>query len=246
LNAELVAPPKPRILAIGGGGFLMEDGPSPIDRYVLRLTGQEKPRICFVGTPSGDLPEHVSKFYTAFDASICTRSHLAFFRPKEVGSLDLFSLQNTLLEQDVIYVGPGNTRAALAVWRNWGVDQILKQAYSNGVLMCGMSAGAMCWFEQALTDSYWQADYEALPGLGFLAGACGVHYQSDPMRQERLLEATRLGKVVASIAIDDEAAVLFENGALTEVVAWRADAAACRVSNQCGRVVEDRLPATLL
>jgi dipeptidase E len=235
-----------RILAIGGGGFLMEDSPSPIDRYVLRLTGKEKPRVCFIGTPSGDLPEHVSKFYAAFDASICTRSHVAFFRSKEVGSLDLYSLQNTLLEQDVIYVGPGNTRAALAVWRNWGVDQVLKQAYSNGVLMCGMSAGAMCWFEQALTDSYWQADYEALPGLGFLPGACGVHYQSDPKRPERLLEATRLGKVVSSIAIDDQAAVLFKNGALTEVVAWRTDAAAYRVSNRQGRVVEDRLPATML
>ncbi len=224
----------------------MEDGASPIDRYILRLTDKEKPRICFVGTPSGDLPEHVARFYAAFDNSVCTPSHVAFFRPAGDRGLDLHSLQNSLLAQDVIYVGPGNTRAALAVWRDWGLDRVLKQAYCEGVLLCGMSAGAMCWFEQCLTDSYWQASYDTLPGLGLLAGACGVHHQSDSKRRERLLEATRLSKVTSSIAIDDGAAVLFEDGALTEVVAWRAGAAAYRVSNQHGRVVEDRLPPTPL
>ena len=79
----------PRILAIGGGGFLMEDGASPIDRYILRLSGKAKPRVCFIGTPSGDLPEHVAKFYSAFDTCACTPSHLAFFRLPGDGGLDL-------------------------------------------------------------------------------------------------------------------------------------------------------------
>jgi dipeptidase E len=215
----------------------MEDSPSPIDRYVLRLTGQEKPRICFIGTPSGDLPEHVSKFYAAFDASICTRSHVAFFRPKEVGSLDLFSLHNTLLEQDVIYVGPGNTRAALAVWRNWGVDQVLKQAYSNGVLMCGMSAGAMCWFEQCLTDSYWQASYQPLRGMGLLAGACGVHHQTNAARQERMEAAIQARAISSAIAIDDFAAVLFESGSIRGSVHWKEGAHARLLSGH-GQTVE--------
>src|ERR1044071_3244673 len=142
-----------RILAIGGGGFLMEQKPSPIDDYMLQLTAKDKPRICFVSTASGDLPKHIDQFYAAFSRGRCEPSHLAFFREPRLKALTIEGFAQSLLSQDAIFVGGGNTRAALAVWREWKVDLVFREALNSGVLLAGMSAGAMCWFECGLTDS---------------------------------------------------------------------------------------------
>jgi peptidase E len=136
-----------RILAIGGGGFLMEDAPSPIDAFILQLAGKPRPRVCYLGTPSGDMPEGIEKFYAAYPGQRCDPSHLAFFRKPAAGSVALASFSRHLLAQDVIFVGGGNTKSALGVWREWGMPQVLAQAHDSGTLLCGMSAGAMCWFE---------------------------------------------------------------------------------------------------
>src|SRR3954464_8923961 len=117
-----------RILAIGGGGFLMEDAPSAIDAHVLHLTGKAKPHVCFLPTPSGDLPEHIDKFYSAFGTTVCQASHISFFRKPSAGSVPLAAFRDHLLTQDAVYVGGGNTKSALGVWREWGVVQVLAQA----------------------------------------------------------------------------------------------------------------------
>lgn len=139
-----------RIVAIGGGGFLMEDGRSPIDDYILTLAAKPCPRICFIPTPSGDSEEHLDKFYAAFSPRDCRPSHLAFFRRQRPNALPLSDFPKHLLAQDAIFVGGGNTKSALAVWREWKLDAVLRQAWSTGVLLSGMSAGAMCWFQQGL------------------------------------------------------------------------------------------------
>lgn len=235
-----------RVLAIGGGGFLMEERPSPIDAEVLRLTGKAQPRICFISTPSGDLPEHIDKFYSAYGALRCEPSHLAFFRQPARGSAPLSAFRDHLLAQDVIYVGCGNTKSALAVWREWQVGEAFAQAYAKGTLLAGVSAGAMCWFEAALTDSFWAAGYQPLPGLGLLSGGCGVHYHSDPKRSARLHAALEATAVPTSLGIDDFAAVLFENERLTTVLSWAPNAGAYKVSFSEDRVVESALPVTPL
>jgi peptidase E len=235
-----------RILAIGGGGFLMEDAASPIDAHVLRLTGKAKPRICFVSTPSGDLPETVEKFYAAFSSTACQPSNLAFFRQPSAGSVPLAKFRDHLLTQDAIYVGGGNTKSALGVWREWGAVQVFAQAYAAGVLLAGVSAGAMCWFEAGLTDSYWGAGYQPLSCFGLLAGGCGVHYHSNPERTSRLHAAVAASAVPPSVAIDDFAAVLFENEVVSKVFAWRPGATAYRVALREGRVQETALEYTAL
>lgn len=235
-----------RILAIGGGGFLMEDAPSPIDAQILRLTGKAKPRVCFVPTPSGDLPEHIEKFYSAYSSVACQPSHLPFFRKPSNGSVPLARFRDHLLEQDVIYVGGGNTRSALGVWREWEVAEVLAKCYRAGVLLAGMSAGAMCWFEAGLTDSYWGAGYQPLTCLGFLPGGCGVHYHSEPERALRLHAAIAAGAVPPSVAIDDFAAVLFENEAVSNTFSWAPGAAAYRVALHDGRPLETVLQCTVL
>ena len=230
-----------RILAIGGGGFLMEDAPSPIDTHALRITGKAKPRICFVPTPSGDLPEHVEKFYSAFAHADCVPSHLGFFRKPSAGSVPLASFRQHLLAQDAVYVGGGNTKSALGVWREWGADAAFAEAYAAGVLLVGMSAGGMCWFEAGLTDSYWGAGYQPLRCLGLLPGGCGVHYHSDPERTARLHAAIAASAVPPSVAIDDFAAVVFENEMLSSAYSWAPGAGAFRVALNDGRAVETAL-----
>jgi dipeptidase E len=227
-----------RILAIGGGGFLMEESASPIDEYIRDLTGKSRPKICFLPTPSGDLPEGIEKFYRAYAPRSCEASHLAFFRKPSDGSVPIADFEPHLLAQDAIFVGGGNTKSALGVWREWGVDQVLRRAYAAGVLLSGMSAGAMCWFDSGLTDSYWGAGYRPLPCLGLLKGGCAVHYGSDPQRRERLHAALEASAIPPSIAIDDFAAVLYQDGVIARTLAWRPDARAYSVFLQGDAIIE--------
>src|SRR5471032_1864546 len=114
-----------RIIAIGGGGFLMERGPSLLDEYFLRSACAANPKICFIPTGSGDSEEWLAKYYKAFSRLRCRPSHLAFFRNHRSGSISLTQIEKGLLSQNAIYVGGGNTRSMLAVWREWGLDRIL-------------------------------------------------------------------------------------------------------------------------
>ena len=219
----------------------MEDAPSPVDEYIVKLARKPKPKICLVSTASGDHPEHIEKFYAAYGRFDCEPSHLAFFRKPATGSIALSNLETGLLSQDVIFVGGGNTKSALGVWREWGLDLLLHRALASGVLLSGMSAGAMCWYESGLTDSFWGSGYQPLACLGFLQGACGVHYHSDNLRQSHLAAALAAGTIPAAVAIDDYAGILYENGAIAQVVSWRPGATAYTVALQNGRVVETAL-----
>jgi peptidase E len=227
-----------RILAIGGGGFLMEDVASPIDAFILELTGKPKPRVCYLGTPSGDIPDGIEKFYKAFPVDRCEPSHLAFFRMPSPGSAPLAHFHKHLIEQDAIFVGGGNTKSALGVWREWTADRTFREADARGVLLCGVSAGAMCWFEAGITDSFWGAGYQPLSCLGLLEGGCAVHYNSDPQRRARLHSAIKAGTAPGTIAIDDLSAALYEDDLLARVVRWGKGAGAYAVRADSERVIE--------
>jgi peptidase E len=227
-----------RILAIGGGGFLMEDAPSPIDRFIIQLTGRDRPKVCFISTPSGDSIEMIDKFYAAFEPLGCEPVHLAFFRKPFRASLALANFAEPLLSQDAIFVGGGNTKSALAVWREWGLDQVLAEAWRRGILLSGMSAGALCWYEEGLTDSYWGAGLKPLQCLGLLSGGCCVHYSSEPERRVRFHHEVTGSVSGPRVAIDDGAAILYSNTEVREVVSWRSGANAYQVVAEHGKVVE--------
>ncbi len=230
----------PRILAIGGGGFLMEDAPSPIDRFMVDLARRDKPKVCFVSTASGDPVEMIEKFYAAFEPLGCEPSHLAFFRKPFRNALPLSGFAEPLLHQDIVFVGGGNTKSALAVWREWQLDQVLREAWQRGILLAGMSAGALCWFEDGLTDSYWGAGLKPLKCLGFIPGGCCVHYSGEPARRIALHAELGGGVRAPRIAIDDGAAVLYSGADLEKVVTWRDGAGAYSVFARDGVVVEQR------
>ena len=192
-----------RVLAIGGGGFLSEENSSPIDRYLVRLVAKDLPRVCFVSTPGGDLPEAIEKFYATYEGLGCSATHLAFFRKPFRNSLPLADFDRHLLAQDAIFVGGGNTKSALAVWREWGLDESFSRASEKGILLSGMSAGAMCWFARGLTDSYRDDGLRPTSCLGILQGGCCVYFNRAPERRTQLEASLRDGTLPSTVAIDD-------------------------------------------
>src|SRR3954464_6419338 len=139
-----------QIVAFGGGGFSMDAGNPLLDRYVLDLTGVQRPRVCFVPTASGDADHYVVRFYRRF-APIAECSHLSLFRrDKGAGAVE-GDIERRLLAQDLIYVGGGSVLSLLGTWRAHGVDAMLRRAWRRGIVLCGLSAGSLCWFAEAAT-----------------------------------------------------------------------------------------------
>ena len=228
-----------RILALGGGGFSVEPENPLLDRFALSLTGKARPRVCFLPTASGDAEASVAKFRFSFGALPCEPSALSLFRPHTA------DLEGFLLEQDLIWVGGGNTRSLLALWREWGLDRILRTAWERGIVLAGVSAGGICWFEEGITDSV-PGELRPIRALGLLPGSFCPHYDGEAGRRpafHRLLAEGRLG---AGWAADDGAGLLFEGTRLARVVSSRPAAMAHRLEALNGRVVETPLPAEFL
>jgi peptidase E len=229
-----------RIVPIGGGGFLMEPGPSLLDEYVIGLTGKTCPRVCFISTASGDAEDHLQKFYAAFGRFRAELSHLAFFRHPRPGAIGLGEIEQRLVDQDLIYVGGGNTRSMLAVWREWGLPQLLRKAGDRGAVLAGVSAGAICWFEWGASDSTAPGTRSsALRCLGFLKGSCSPHWGGEVHRRRDFHALVRSGALPAGYGIADGAAALFTDGKLAEAVSGDGVAGVCRVE-----LVGDRLRET--
>jgi Peptidase E len=153
-----------QIIAIGGGGFGRNPGEGIIEKYIINQSEEERPNICFIPTATGDNDAYKVNFYSTFSTLNCSTSHLDFFKRTP-------NLEELCLSQDIIFVGGGNTKSMLAIWKEWGLVKILKQAYESGTIMCGVSAGAICWFEQGITDS-WEDELKIINCLGFVQGSC--------------------------------------------------------------------------
>ncbi len=230
---------SPRRIALLGGGF--SDDPDPlIDDFVLVSTGRARPRVCFLPTASGDSAGYVERFHAAFDGRDCEPAVLPLFRRTHQ------DLRALVLGQDVLYVGGGNTANMLAVWRVHGMDAILREAYDAGVLLCGISAGAACWLDACLTDSFGPLA-PLRDGLGLLPGSLCPHYDSEGDRRPAYLAAVADGALPGGWALDDGAAALFTEGGLTEVVTRTPGATLRQVTRGAdGSAVETARPARLL
>ena len=172
---------------MGGGGFTMFDRSAALDRMVLTLTGKPVPRVCFLPTASGDPREQTSRFYERFSAWPCEPSILSLFHLAVTGS----TRAAHLLAQDAIYVGGGSMRNMLAVWREHGVDDAMRCAWERGIVLAGLSAGAMCWFAGGVTISGGAPG--AVAGLGLLDGSLSVHLDGEPERLPVFREAIATG-----------------------------------------------------
>lgn len=229
----------PRQLIVqGGGGFLMEKSRA-LDRHFIAATGKAAPRVCFVGTASGDAESARYKFYEAMAQLGVRATHLSLVQPP---TADLASFVG---EQDAIYVGGGNTRSLLALWREWGLDRALRAAYERGVVMGGISAGMICWFECGITDSNPGA-LSALRCLGWLPGTACPHYDGEKERRPTFHRLLSEGQVPAGVAADDGAALHYVDEALVEVVTSRPEARAFRLTREATGVQEHALPSRYL
>lgn len=228
------------IVAMGGGGFSMQPRNPMLDDFVLSLARRKRhPRVCFVGTASGDSDSYIRRFHEAFPPPRAAATHLTFFE-RNVSDLKKFAMA-----QDVIYVGGGNSANMLAVWRLHGLDRALRAAWSAGVVMAGISAGAICWFETGVTDSFGMPFRALNDGLGFVRGACCPHYDGEKARRPVLMRLIKHG-FPSTLALDDGAAAHFVGTRLKEVVSSRPKARAMRVALKRGVVVETTISVRYL
>ena len=228
------------ILAMGGGGFTMEPDNPVLDDLVLELTGAREPRILFLPTASGDPAAQIAAFHARFGERACVPSHLSLFRLHGTRR----PLREIVLEQDVVYIGGGSMRNLLAIWRAHGLDALLAEAWERGIVLTGLSAGAMCWFEGGVTRS--SGPPETIAGLGLLPGSLCVHADGEPERLPAFLEVVRTGALPGGWAADDGVGLLFEGPQHVRTVSSRPGAAALRVDAVEDELVRARIEPELL
>jgi dipeptidase E len=226
--------PEPTILAMGGGGFSMEPENPALDDFALSLTPARIPRVCLLPTASGDGPAQIQQFYATFGERLCEPSHIALFR---LGRRPV-PLAQTLLAQDLIYVAGGSMLPLLAVWRALGLDETLRTCWKRGIVLAGLSAGAMCWFEWGISTS--AGAPAPTPGLGLLPATLSVHADGEPVRLPVLRAAVAAGEVPGGWAADDGVGLVFRGTRLAEVVSSRPGRRAVRVDPGAERKLTPR------
>jgi peptidase E len=238
-------PAEGHIVAMGGGGFSMEPDNPLLDDFVLGLSPRKPARVCFVPTASADSATYIVRFYRAF-AGRCIPTDLTLWnttalprQPQRTSDLADF-----IAEQDVIYVGGGDTANLLVLWRRHGLDVLLRRAWSHGAVLAGVSAGMLCWFNGGVTDSF--GGLEPLnDGLGLIDATACPHYDGESERRPTYQRVVANG-MQAGYAADDGAALHFCGTNLAEVVSSRPQACAYRVELIGGVVMETPLPVRFL
>lgn len=231
--------PKTRnIIAIGGGGFGGSPGQGIIEQYILNQARKKRPKICFIPTATGDNEAYKVNFYSTFTKLNCEPTHLDFFKRTP-------DLKKLILNQNIIFVGGGNTKSMLAVWKEWKLDRILKEAYRNGIVMSGVSAGAICWFQNGITDS-WASDLKIMPCLNFVRGTCCPHYDEEPERKPFVKELLDRKKVKKIYAVDGGVALHIKNEENFKSVVFRKTKSSFAVSLERKNLIEKSFRKVIL
>ena len=191
------------IVAIGGGGFGRSLGSLEIEKYIISLISKKRPKICFIPTASGDNTLYKLNFYRAFSKLDCITSHIDFFSRTE-------NLEEKVLTQDIIYVGGGNTKSMLAVWKEWNLNHILRDAYEKGIVMSGVSAGAICWFEKGITDSFAEK-LNIIDCLGLVEGISCPHFDEEKEREPYVNYVIQREIIKSCICIEGNCALHIKN-----------------------------------
>lgn len=217
----------------------MEPGNTLLDDHVLELTGKERPRVCFLPTASGDADHYVVRFYRTFDSARCAPSHVSLFR-RDQGAGEM---HEQLLAADLIYVGGGSVVSLLGAWRAHGLEATLREAWERGTILCGLSAGSLCWFAEAVTA--FQGPAQAVRGLGLLPFSNCVHFEAEGERCGAYRRLLAEG-MVEGYATEDGAALHFQDDRLARVISSRPGARAYRMRWTGTRVSRRALDAEYL
>ena len=201
---------KKQIIAAGDG--LLDDKNQLMNLYILAQSQKENPKICIIPTASGDNLGLIKGFYSVFDRFPCETDHFSLFSPSD----DKKDVRKFILSQDILYITGGNSKCLLALWRDWGLDEIIKEAYENGTVLSGGSAGSVCWFEQCITDSF-PGTLSPMDCLGLLPYSNCPHFASEK-RREAYEQLITNKMVKPGYAADDFAALHFVDGKLERCV----------------------------
>jgi peptidase E len=240
----MAADGRRHILAIGGIGPAPDQDQSlpALIAHALALSGAAAPRVCALNTANGDDPASYVRMYARLSQHGARPSHLQLFPMPNVSDPE-----DLLLSQDVIFVGGGSVANMVATWRVHGLDEVMGKAWQAGIVLAGVSAGAICWFNGGTTDSFGRQLRPFTDGLGLLAGSYCPHYSAEPTRRPAYEGLVADGTLAAGIACDDGTGAHFADDDLIEIVADRAGAAAYRVEpDSSGGSTEETLPARLL
>jgi peptidase E len=222
------------VLAIGGLRDVdtigsSADGIPLLASHAARLSGTSAPKICILNTASGDDPAAYVRTYQFFCAVASRVTHLQLFpMPNTADPEDL------LLSQEVIFVGGGSVANMLAVWRVHGLDRVMACAWRAGIVLAGVSAGAICWFTSGTTDSFGTDLRAFTDGLGLLTPSYCPHYDSEPARRPLYRSLVASGELPPGIACDDGAAAHFVDDVLAEIVTDRPSARGYLVAKSGG------------
>jgi len=227
------------IVALSSGVLKQEPPAALLNQYILGLTGASRPRICYIPTASHDSPESIVTFYETYPASRYEPSHLTLF------TRTVKDMRSFILHQDAVCVAGGNTANLLAIWRLHGLDSIMRDAWEQGIVLYGASAGALCWFQGGSTDSF-GPDLSAIDNcLGFLPGSFCPHYDSEERRRPTYHQFIA-GSLVDGWALEDGVALHYEGRDLRRIVTGRPGPKAYRVENMNGDVRETMVEPELL
>ncbi len=210
--------------------------------FLISLTGKQNPKICFLPTPVGDSEAYISKWYNiAKLLPVQPFVQRVFITSSE----QKMPFEETLLNMDAILVTGGNTLNAMALWKAQGIDKILQKAWEKGIILTGPSAGAICWFEEGLSDSR-PAHLSKVKGLGFLKGSNCPHYHTEPGRRPSYQSMIEARELLPGYALDETAGLYFENTELKRIITQKHNDHAYKLSFKNGKVAEIPLEAELI
>jgi len=222
------------IIAIGGGGFGRSNSSCLIEQYILSLSNKDSPKICFIPTATGDDNSYIVRFYSVFLHLNCIPTHIEFFKRT-------IDINDHIMKQDIVFVGGGNTKSMLAVWNDWGMNNILNKAYNNGVIMSGVSAGAICWFANGITDS-WEKKLRIMPCLDFISGTCCPHYDEEASRIPYVNKVLKEKKIPYCISIEGGCAMHFVNNKPFKSVSFKNNKKSYNVVYENNKIIQNPYP----
>jgi dipeptidase E len=219
------------IIAFGDGG--LDSKCAYIDLYILAQAKKKKPKVCFLPTAGADNQGLIKYFYSLYERYPCEASHLSLFNPHTA------DIKDFILSRDVIFVGGGQSKTMMAIWKGWQVDLFLKEAYENGTVLAGGSAGSVCWFDQCITDSI-PGRLSVMDCLGFLHYSNCPHYASYS-RRAAYAKHIMSGEIKLGYAADDYAGIHFVNGEFFRAVSGRPYAKVYKCEKIGDRYAQKRL-----
>ncbi|MEP7162196.1 MAG: peptidase E [Candidatus Moraniibacteriota bacterium] len=231
------------VVAIGGGE-LKDLETLTIDRKIVKLSRKKRPKALFLATASNDAAGYRETFEKIYGKKLgCKTDALFLIREK----LSQKERERKVLSADLIYVGGGNTLRMLRIWKKYGVDKLLKRAYDKGIILSGLSAGAICWFRYGSSDARRfvkgakkKISFMRVSGLGLLPCTVSPHHIREKNRERGLAEMMKRTPGVG-LAIDDNAALLVQDGKY-RVLRSRPETKIEKVFQRNGKIIKYSIP----